>query len=56
METHLVLILSEQGGEVEGFYLAEFEQILLSFYQMIKDGANCPQPSPRALMCPVSKP
>lgn len=56
METHLVLILSERGGEVEDFYLAEFEQILLSFYQMIKDSANCPQPGPHSLMYSVSKP
>lgn len=56
VETHLVLILSERGAEVEDFYLAELEQILLSFHQMIKDSANCPRPGPHSLMYSVSKP
>ena len=56
VETHLVLILSEWGAEVEDFYLAESEQILLSFHQVIKDSANCPQPGPHSLMFSVSKP
>lgn len=54
VETHLVLILSEWGGEVEEFYLAEFEQIPLSLHQMIKDRANCPQPGRQSLMSSVS--
>lgn len=55
VETHLVLILSEWGAEVEDFYIAEFEQILPSFHQMIKDSANCPQPGPHSLMYSVIK-
>lgn len=56
VQTHLVLILSERGGEVEDFYFTESEQILLSFCQMIKDGANCLQPGRHSLMSSVSKP